>query len=101
MEYRLGTDKHIKARGETVELTCPQCDKKGHFGVFSNFERRIAVKLPLPLDCQTVYFLVCPNCAAVFGVDEQKGDDFKKGSPLSIGNFDLKDLKPFKPEKEV
>lgn len=101
MEYRLGTDNHIKARGETVELTCPQCGKKGHFGVFSNFERRIAVKLPLPLECQTVYFLVCPNCAAVFGVDEQKGDDFKKGSTLSIGNFDLKDLKPFKPEKQA
>ena len=49
MEYRLGTDNRIKARGETVELTCPQCGKKGHFGVFSNFERRIAVKLPLPL----------------------------------------------------
>lgn len=46
MEYRLGTDNRIKARGETVELTCPQCGKKGHFGVFSNFERRIAVKLP-------------------------------------------------------
>ena len=59
MEYRLGTDNRIKARGETVELTCPQCGKKGHFGVFSNFERRIAVKLPLPLECQTVYFLVC------------------------------------------
>lgn len=101
MEYRLGTDNRIKARGETVELTCPQCGKKGHFGVFSNFERRIAVKLPLPLECQTVYFLVCPNCAAVFGVDEQKGDDFKKGSPLSIGNFDLKGLKPFKPEKQA
>ena len=101
MEYRLGTDNRIKARGETVELTCPQCGKKGHFGVFSNFERRIAVKLPLPLECQTVYFLVCPNCAAVFGVVEQKGDDFKKGSPLSICNFDLKELKPFKPEKQA
>ncbi len=56
MEYRLGTDNRIKARGETVELTCPQCGKKGHFGVFSNFERRIAVKLPLPLECQPVYF---------------------------------------------
>ena len=54
MEYRLGTDNRIKARGETVELTCPQCGKKGHFGVFSNFERRIAVKLPLPLDRKSV-----------------------------------------------
>ena len=43
MEYRLGTDNRIKARGETMELTCPQCGKKGHFGVFSNFERRIAI----------------------------------------------------------
>lgn len=34
MEYRLGTDNRIKARGETVELTCPQCGKKGIWRVF-------------------------------------------------------------------
>lgn len=34
MEYRLGTDNRIKARGETVELTCPQCGKKGILACF-------------------------------------------------------------------
>lgn len=96
MEYRLGTDLRIKSRGETEELVCPECGKKVRFGVFSNFERRIAAKLPLPLNCQTVYFLICPECASVFGVDETKGDSFKRGQKLSIGNFDLKNLKPFK-----
>lgn len=61
MEYRLGTDNRIKARGETVELTCPQCGKKGHFGVFSNFERRIAVKLPLPWNAKRCTFWCVPT----------------------------------------
>lgn len=68
--------------------------------MFSNFERRIAVKLPLPPGMPNGVLLVCPNCAAVFGVDEQRAM-ISKGSPLSIGNFDLKDLKPFKPEKQA
>lgn len=95
MEYRLGNSIRVKSRGDTVELVCPDCGKKVQFGVFSNFERRLAPKLTL-LDCQTVYFLVCPECAGVFTVDEAKGDSFKKGEKLSIGNFDLKTLKEFK-----
>lgn len=95
MEYRLGNSLRIKSRGDTVELTCPKCKEKVQFGVFSNFERRLAPKITL-LDCNTVYFLVCPECAAVFTVDETKGDSFKKGQKLSIGNFDLKMLKEFK-----
>lgn len=98
MEYRLGTDLRIKSRGETDPLTCPSCGKKVKFGVFSNYERRYAFKFPIPLDCHTVYFLVCPSCASVFGVSEECGDSFKKGEKLSIGNFDLKQLKPFRPE---
>ncbi|MCD7797259.1 MAG: hypothetical protein LUG95_06585 [Clostridiales bacterium] len=95
MEYRLGNSIRIKSRGETLELTCPGCGEKVNFGVFSNFERRLAVKMP-PLDCQTVYFLVCPNCAKIYTVDEKKGDSFKKRQKLSIGNFDLQTLKEFK-----
>ncbi len=95
MEYRLGNSKIIKSRGETLKLTCPKCSKEVEFGVFSNFERRFAPKITL-FDCNTVYFLVCPNCASIFTVDEAKGDSFKKGQKLSIGNFDLKTLKEFK-----
>lgn len=95
MEYRLGNSRRVKERGETLELTCPKCNKKVQFSVFSNFERRLAPKITL-LDCQTVYFLVCPECASVFTVDEAKGDSFKSGQKLSIGNFDLKTLKEFK-----
>lgn len=97
MEYRLGNSKRVRSRGDTVELTCPKCNKKVKFGVFSNFERRLAVK-PTLLDTQTVYFLVCPECAGVFTVDEPYGDAFKKGEKLSIGNFNLKNLKEFKSE---
>ena len=95
MEYRLGNSLKIKSRGDTVELTCPNCDKKVRFGVFSNFERRLAPKITL-FNCNTVYFLVCPECASVYTVDESKGDSFKKEQKLSIGNFDLKTLKQFK-----
>lgn len=97
MEYRLGNSKKVKSRGETVEIVCPECNNKVNFGVFSNFERRLAVK-PTLLDCQTVYFLVCPKCASVFTVNEANGDSFKKGEKLSIGNYDLKPLKKFKDE---
>ncbi|MDD6728620.1 MAG: hypothetical protein PUE08_05300 [Eubacteriales bacterium] len=99
MEYRLGTSLRVKSRGETVELTCPNCKKKVNFGVFSNLERRFVPKVTL-LDCNTVYFLVCPECASIYTVDEAKGDSFKKGQKLSIGNFDLKTLKKFKPEND-
>ncbi|MDE5983681.1 MAG: hypothetical protein K2H13_00285 [Eubacterium sp.] len=95
MEYRLGNSTRIKASGDTLELTCPNCGKKVQFGVFSNFERRLAPKITL-LDCNNVYFLVCPSCAAVYTVDEARGNSFKKGEKLSIGNFDLKTLKEFK-----
>lgn len=77
------------------QLFCPECKNKVNFGVFSNFERRLAVK-PTLLDCQTVYFLVCPECASVFTVEEARGKAFQKGEKLSIGNFDLKPLKEFK-----
>lgn len=97
MEYRLGNSKWVHQRGETVELTCPTCNEKVNFGVFSNFERRLAVK-PTLLDTQTVYFLVCPKCASVYTVDESCAKEFKKGDKLSIGNFDLKPLKEFKSE---
>lgn len=95
MEYRLGNSLRVKSSGETLELTCPNCNKKVNFGVFSNMDRRLVADISL-LNCKTVYFLVCPECASVFTVDEAKGDSFKKGQKLSIGNFDLKTLKEFK-----
>lgn len=98
MEYRLGTDVNIYDLGETLELTCPNCNEKVRFGVYSNIERRAAVKFP-PVNITLVHFLVCPKCASIFTVDEQKGKNFAKGEKLSIGNFDLKTLKEFKGEK--
>ncbi|MCH5321445.1 MAG: hypothetical protein J1E36_06750 [Eubacterium sp.] len=95
MEYRLGNSLRVKSRGDTVELTCPNCNKNVQFGVFSNFERRFAPKITL-LDCKTVYFLVCPKCASIYTVDEKKGDSFKKGEKVSIESIDLKTLQEFK-----
>jgi uncharacterized protein with PIN domain len=95
MEYRLGNSKRIKDRGQTLPLTCPKCNEQVSFSVYSNFEGRLAPKITL-LDFSTVYFLVCPKCASIFTVEQAKGDTFKKGEKLSIGNFDLKTLKEFK-----
>lgn len=95
MEYKLGNSLRVKSRGETLELTCPNCKNEVNFGVFSNYERKIVVK-PSLLDCSTVYFLVCPKCASIYTVDEAKGDSFKQGEKLSIGNFDLKILKEYR-----
>ena len=95
MNYRLGNNKKIKEVGETLELTCPNCNKKVNFSVFSNGELDIIPELPI-LKNGTVYFLVCPSCSKLYGVDEKVGNSFKKGEKLSIGNFDLKELKEFK-----
>lgn len=97
MEYRLGNAKKVKEKGETIEITCPNCKKLVKFGVFSNFERRLAVK-KIPFDCQTIYFLVCPECASIYGVDEEIGEAFSKGSQLVILDNTLKPLKSFKTE---
>lgn len=98
MNYRLGTDIRIKDRGETLTLTCPKCDKKVNFELFTNMENRFEASFPF-LNSKTVYFLVCPNCASIYTVDETKGDEFRKGERLSIGNFDLKELKSFNENK--
>lgn len=77
MEFRLGNSRWVHQRGETVSIICPECKNKVNFGVFSNFERHLAVKATL-LDCKTVYFLVCPECASVFTVEEARGKAFQK-----------------------
>ena len=95
MEYRIGNNKNIKEQGETLELTCPNCEKNVHFSVFSNKKMELKPEFPI-VSNSNVYFLVCPNCSKVYGVDEQLGKTFKKGEKLSIGNFDLKELEVFK-----
>ena len=97
MEYRLGTSIRIKDKGETATLECPCCKNKVKFGVFSNMDTRLIPDFPL-IDSTCVYFLICPKCASIYTVDESKGDEFTKGEKLSIGNFDLKSLKEFKPK---
>ena len=99
MEYRLGTRLRIKEKGETVELQCPHCNKKVKFGVFSNMDTHLIPEFPL-IDSTRIYFLVCPKCASIYTVDENKGDEFTKGEKLAIGNFDLKTLKEFKPKND-
>lgn len=99
MEYRLGTSLRIKEKGETVELQCPHCNKKVKFGVFSNMDTHLISEFPL-IDSTRIYFLVCPKCASIYTVDENKGDEFTKGEKLAIGNFDLKTLKEFKPKND-
>lgn len=96
MEYRLGNSRKIKSRGNTYELICPNCNKLVQFGIFSNYERRLIAELPL-VDCKTVYFLVCPECSSIYTVDEEIGDEAKKGCKENIDESKLKPLKEFKP----
>lgn len=94
MDYRLGNSKDINFIGETELLTCPKCEKKVLMSVFSNGETRLTATLPF-FKTGNVYFLVCPACSGVFGVEESSGKVFKKGEKLAIGNFDLKELEGF------
>lgn len=95
MEYRLGNNLKIKDIGETLTLECPNCGNKVKFRLFSNNELRLRSDFPFAKSGK-VFFLVCPDCAAVYTVDEAKGKNFAKGEKLSIGDFDFKTLKPFK-----
>lgn len=94
MEYRLGNSDRVFSHGETTELTCPHCKKQVEFSVFTNFEARLTAKFPL-LKTGNVYFLVCPECASVYTVDEAQGHAFRKDSKLAILTGDLKELEPF------
>lgn len=96
MEYRLGNSRKIKSKGKEAELVCPNCNKEVQFGIFSNLERKIVFK-PNLLDINTVYFLVCPNCAAIYTVDEEIGNEFIKYN-VPINPDELTILKEFKPE---
>lgn len=95
MDYRLGKSLRIIERGQTVKLECPKCKKKVLFSVFTNNDTKLTASLPF-ITNEDVYFLVCPECAGVFGVDNGKGKNFKNGEKLAIGNFDLNELKEFK-----
>lgn len=94
MDYRLGKSLRITERGQTTELECPKCKKKVVFSVFTNNDTKLVSSLPF-IKNEDIYFLVCPECAGVFGVDTAKGKNFKKGEKLAIGNYDLKELKEF------
>ncbi len=94
MNYRLGNSKDIDFIGETELITCPKCGSKVLMSVFSNAETRFKAQLPF-VTSGKVYFLVCPACSSVFGVEESTGNVFKKGEKLAIGNFDLKELEGF------
>ena len=94
MSYRLGNNKEIEEIGETLPLNCPECKSNVSFSVYSNKGFDLIPDFPI-IRNKTVFFLVCPKCAAVFGVDEALGNSFKKGEKLSIGNFDLKVLEAF------
>lgn len=94
MDYKLGNSKYIKELGETEEICCPKCNNKTKLSVFSNFEARAIAKLPL-VKTGNVYFLVCPKCSAIYGVDESNGKTFQKGSEFAIMQGDLKELKEY------
>lgn len=94
MEYKLGNSKNIKSQGETTELTCPKCGELVNFSVFTNLNTQLAAQFP-PVKVNNVYFAVCPNCSALYGIDEAQGKEFKKGEKLAVGNYDLKELKQF------
>ncbi len=94
MEYRLGNVKEIEERGSTVALVCPKCKNDVNFSVFTNGEKRIIPKFPI-IKSSKVYFLVCPKCSSVFGVEESAGKAFSKGQITAITEDDLKELNQF------
>lgn len=96
MEYRLGNSRKIKVKDRELKLVCPECKQEVSFGIFSNLERKLVLK-PNLLDLNNIYFLVCPNCAAIYTVEEEIGNEFVKYN-VPINPEELTRLKEFKPE---
>lgn len=94
MDYKLGNSKYLNEHGETEKICCPKCNNKVKLSVFSNFEARAIAKLPL-IKTSNVYFLVCPKCSAVYGVDANNAKAFKNGSKFAIMQGDLKELEEY------
>lgn len=94
MDYKLGNSKYIKALGETQEICCPKCKNNVKLSVFSNFEARAIPKLPL-VKTGNIYFLVCPSCSAIYGVDSNNAKAFKNGTEYAILQGDLKELEEY------
>lgn len=97
MEYKIGKSLRIQEQGQTTDLTCPECNKKVKFSVFSNKNPELISDIPF-IKNDNVYFLICPECAGIFGVDKTKGDIFSKDEKLAIGNYDLTKLNIFNPK---
>lgn len=94
MDYRLGNSKKVYEAGQTVELTCPKCEEKTVMSIFSNFDARLTAEFPL-FKANNVYFLICPKCSGIFGLNENKKYKIKKNTALEITQDDLMDLKEF------
>ncbi len=51
--------------------------------------------MPL-VDCNTVYFLICPQCSAIYTVDREIGDKFRKNDKAVLSPDLLKPLEEYK-----
>jgi len=60
MEYKIGNSNKIDSIGESVEITCPKCNQKTNFSVFSNLDTRFIPKFPL-IYSKNVIFLFAQN----------------------------------------
>lgn len=94
MDYRFGNSNKVNEQGTTNELICPKCGKKVEMSVFTNSEGKLDASFPF-FKSGNVFILVCPECASVYTVDRDKGELFKKGEKLAIGDFDLKEPEKF------
>ncbi len=97
MEYRLGNALKIKDKGVLPEdIECPECKKSVRFSVFSNIETRLDAETIIK--SRNVFFLICPECASVFTMDENLGKSLKKKDTV-VWTSDLLKLEKFKPNE--
>lgn len=94
MEYRLGNFKKVKTTGKSVSTICPKCDSQIDTQLFYNGCLRLKSDFPL-LDGENIYFLVCPHCSAIHGVNSQLGNKIARGKVTSVDKAELKELQPF------
>lgn len=85
------TEKLItKDNGSSNEVVCPKCAKAVCMRLFESTDYSLAASF-IGKDRNT-YFAVCPECAAVFGVNENYIEEKQKGTACFMTESDLKDL---------
>ncbi len=90
MAIKTGEKLITKNHGKSNLVVCPDCGKEVNFSLFENIDlSSVALFLKKKSGC----FAVCPQCAGVFGVNENFIHEKERGTACAMTQSDLEKLK--------